>query len=76
MRVYSLRYPGCNAHALSSAACPVLPNISTLSLKRLDFLFSLQLLSETFLVLIRNQRDIVIDECRSLCKVPVIRVRF
>jgi hypothetical protein len=40
------------------------------------FRFSLQLLSETFLILIRTQRDIIINVHRSSCKVPVILVRF
>ena len=32
--------------------------------------------SETFLILRRNERDIIINVLRSCCKVPVIRVRF
>ena len=39
------------------------------------FWFSLNVLSETFLV-IRTQRDTVINVHRSSCKVPVIIVRF
>jgi hypothetical protein len=38
------------------------------------FWFSLQLLSETFLVLRRIQRDITV--LRSLCKLPVSLVMF
>jgi len=38
--------------------------------------FSLQLMSETFLILRRIQRDIVINVCRSSCKMSVIVVRF
>jgi hypothetical protein len=40
------------------------------------FWFPLQLLSETFLILRRIQRDIIINVHRSSCKVPVILVRF
>jgi hypothetical protein len=40
------------------------------------FLFSVQLLSETFLILRRIQRDIIINVHRYSCKVPVIFVRF
>ena len=40
------------------------------------FSFSLQILSETFLMLSRTERDIVINVCMSSCKVPVILVRF
>jgi hypothetical protein len=40
------------------------------------FDFSLQLLSETFFILRRIQRDIVINVQTSLCKVLVILVGF
>jgi hypothetical protein len=40
------------------------------------FLFSLQLLANTFLILKRIQRDIVINVKTSSCKVPVIPVGF
>ena len=40
------------------------------------FLFSLQLLSETFLILRRNQQDITINVHRYSCKVPVTLVRL
>ena len=37
---------------------------------------SLQLLSETFLILRRIQKDIIIKVHRFSCKVPIILVRF
>ena len=40
------------------------------------FWFSLQLLSETFLIITRTERDITINVYRSSCEVPVIVVRF
>jgi hypothetical protein len=64
--------------------------VSTLSHKRHDFRvglgvllnikrvfwFSLQLSKETFLILNRNERDVVVDVQRSSCKVCAILVRF
>ena len=40
------------------------------------FLFSLQILSETFLILRRNERVVIINVHTSLCIVPVTLVRF
>ena len=71
---------------LSSVASPATQYFSTLSHRRHDFRkkkllnikcvfwFSLQLLSETFLILRRTERD-MIKSHRSSCEVPIIRVR-
>jgi hypothetical protein len=40
------------------------------------FTFSLQLLSETFLILRIIQHDIITNVHMSSCKVPIIIVRF
>ena len=44
--------------------------------RRVFFLFFLQILSETFLILRKNGRDIIINAHRAACKVPFILVRF
>jgi hypothetical protein len=71
---------------LLSVACLALPFFFILSHKRRDFwgknlsnvkcVFgcSLQLLSETFLILGRNERDKIANIYRFSCKVPVILV--
>ena len=71
----------------SSIVCLVVPYFSTLSHKRhyfrkkfiiknvgCDFLYNF--LSDTFLILRKIQRDIIISVQRSSCKVPAILVRF
>jgi len=73
---------------LLSLSCPALQYFSTLSHKWHDFRgkksywtqkvffwFSLQLLSGTFLILRRIQREIITNVQRSSCKVPNILVR-
>jgi hypothetical protein len=72
---------------LSYVPCFILPYFSTLSLKLHDFRknvieskmyfsTSLNLFSETFLILRRIERDIIRNVCRSSCAVPTIIVRF
>ena len=85
MCVGSLRYPACNAHApyCHLSPCPALSYFPTLSYKRQDlskkkllnikyvFWFSLQLLSETFLISRRTERDMIKNVLWSSYKVPV-----
>jgi hypothetical protein len=87
--VCSLSYPACNAHApyfhLSSVRLynifpHYLINGTILEKKLLNtkwvFWFSLPLLSESFLILRRNERDMIKNVYRSACEVPVTLVRF
>ena len=85
----SLAYPACNAYAPYCHLRPLwLYHIfrhylinGTIFWKKLlkikcVFWFSIQLLSQTFLILRRIQRDIVQNVGTSSCKVPVILVGF
>jgi hypothetical protein len=89
MCVCSLRYTACNAHAPYCHLWPArfnnffphyLINGTIFEKKLLNtksvFWFSVQLLSETFLILRRTERDMITNVYRSSCKVPVIVVRF
>jgi hypothetical protein len=84
-------YLACKAYAPCDIVICGLPDstiFSTLSHKRYDFrkekviepkiymFFSLQVLSETFLILRTIRRDIVMNVHRSSGKVPVVLVRF
>jgi len=86
---FSIRYAACNAHAPYCHLWPdLLYNIfphylidGTIFEKKLlntkcVFWFSLQLLSETFLILRRIERDVIKNVCGSSCKVLFFLVRF
>ena len=88
MCICSLRYPVCNAPAPSLVCHAPLYNIfphylingeisykTSLKIKRV-FRVSLQLLSETFFILRRIERDNIKNVYWFPCKVPVILVRF
>jgi hypothetical protein len=78
---------GMHRITLSPVDCPALPYFSTLSHKRHDFMKKViehkmcvlilsTILSKTFLILRRNERDMVINIHMSSCKVPVMPVKF
>jgi hypothetical protein len=88
--ICSLRYPARNAHAsychlwsapLYNIFPPYLKNGTIFGEKKLVttncvFSFSLQLLSETFLILRGTERDMTENVYQYSCKVTVILVRF
>jgi hypothetical protein len=77
----------CACAILSTVTCPAAPYFSILSHKRHEFrekivelklrvlIFSLNL-PEPFIILRRNERDIIKNIQRSACKIHVIVVRF
>jgi hypothetical protein len=87
--VCSLRDPACYAHAPYCHLRPVrlysifphylingtVSKTNWLNIKCV-FWFSLQLLSESFPILRRNERDMIINIYCSSCKIPVILARF
>ena len=90
MCIFSLSYPACNAHtpyyigmsglSYCTTFFPRLINGTIFAEKKLldincVVVFSLQRLSETFLIL-RIQRDSLIYVHRISCKIPVILVGF
>jgi len=80
----------CACAILSSVACPALQNGSTLfheghdfrrkkmllNIKCVFFLVFLQLLSEIFFILRRNERDMIKRVYWSSCELPFILMRF
>jgi hypothetical protein len=87
--ICSLSYPACNAHAPYFHLRPaplynIIPHYlihATIFEKKFPntkgvFWFSLQPLSETFLILRRNERDIIKNVFCSSCKVTLILVRI
>ena len=75
----------CACAILPSVACPALHYFSVLSHKRHDsrktvieykicVLIVSTILSETFLILKRAERNMIINVYRSSCKVPVILI--
>jgi hypothetical protein len=87
--VFSLIYPTYNAHAPYSRLWPaplhiIFPHylinvtifVKTLLNTKCLFWFSLQLLSETFLIQTRIERDVVKNVCWYAWKIPVIPARL
>ena len=88
--ICSLRYSACNAYApfcLFFFSCPALQCLSKLSHKRHDFrkekfiehkmcilILICRILSDTFLILRRNERNMIKNVDWSSCKLPVILV--
>jgi hypothetical protein len=82
--VCSLRYPARQTHALYCHLWPdtlynifhIISNTARFPKKGEGGWLSLQLLSETFHILRRTERDMIKNVYRSACKVPVILFRF
>ena len=88
---FSLRYPTCNGytpycHLWYARVCNIFPHYltkGTIFAKKKKLLntkcvsrVSVQLLSETFIILRRNERDMIENVYMSSCKIPVILVRL
>jgi len=88
--ICSLRHPASNAHApychlWPARLCNIFPRYlvtarlsggGELIKRKCVFWFSLQLLSDTFLILRRNERDIIKNVYWSSCKVPLFLSEF
>ena len=85
--VYSLKYPAWEAQVYIISSSVVCPNLQLFPYRifrekrmllniKMCFSFSLQILSETFLILRRIRRDIITNVHGFSCKVPDILVRF
>ena len=88
--VFRLSYPACNAYAPYCHLWParlygIFPHYlingtifekKVTGHKMMSFDFLYNFLSETFLILRRNERDTIKNVCWASCHLPVIVVRF